>query len=301
MLLDNNYHIPVLLLPSIDAMVTNRDGIYVDATYGGGSHSREILRRLSSSGKLIAFDKDSDALNNDIINDNRFQLIHSDYKYLKKYLRYYGIERIDGILADLGVSSHQLDENERGFSFQSDEPLDMRMNALQETNAESILMNYTEAELVRVWSEYSELTNALKIAQKWIKDRKFIRLNSCKDFSDWVTPFIYGPRNKFLAKLFQGLRIEVNGELQGLSELLRQSEELLIPGGRIVILSYHSLEDRIVKKFLKGDNEGPIDWMNNKSSKKFSIINKKLIEADEQEINKNSRSRSVKMRIAERI
>lgn len=298
---NNNYHIPVLLHSSVDALITDKDGTYVDLTFGGGSHSREILNRLSSKGKLISFDKDEDAISNAITADSRFQLIHSDYRYLKKYLKYYKINRIDGILADLGVSSHQLDVNERGFSFQSDEPLDMRMNTQQELTAESVLMNYNEAELTRIWTEYSELTNASRIAQKWIKDRKFIRLNSCKDFADWVAPFIYGLRSKFLAKLFQGIRIEVNGELQALSEMLQQSEDLLKPGGRIVILSYHSLEDRVVKKFLKAESDDPMDWMNLKKEKKFLIINKNLIEADEKEIEKNSRSRSVKMRVAEKI
>ncbi len=298
---DSSYHIAVLLQSSVDALITDQDGVYVDCTFGGGSHSKEILRRLSSNGRLFAFDKDTDALNNELKEDNRFQLIHSDFRYLKKYLRYYKIEKINGILADLGVSSHQLDVHVRGFSFQSDEPLDMRMNQDQELNAESLLMNYSESELTRIWRDYSEITNAAKIAHQWMKDRRFVKLNSCKDLADWVSPFMYGPRNKFLAKFFQGIRIEVNQELTGLSEMLQQAQDVLATDGRMVILSYHSLEDRIVKKFLKAESDSPLDWMNKNDTKKFRLINKNLIEADDEELNKNSRSRSVKMRVAERI
>ncbi|MCC6814952.1 MAG: 16S rRNA (cytosine(1402)-N(4))-methyltransferase RsmH [Saprospiraceae bacterium] len=298
---NSEYHIPVLLNSSVEALITNINGTYVDCTFGGGSHSRKILSKLGKKGRLIAFDKDKDSLRNSIDNDDRFQLIHSDFRYLKKYLLYYNIDKIDGVLADLGVSSHQLDENERGFSFQSDRSLDMRMNRNQELSAEMLLKNYSEMELSRVWKTYSELTNASKIAHQWIKERKSVRIKTCKDFAEWVSPFVYGPRNKFLAKLFQGIRIEVNQELSGLEELLQQCSELLQPGGRMVILSYHSLEDRLVKKIIKGESNEPLSFLNSNESKMFRLVNRKLIEADDEEMENNSRSRSVKMRIAEKI
>ncbi|MEO6189376.1 MAG: 16S rRNA (cytosine(1402)-N(4))-methyltransferase RsmH [Saprospiraceae bacterium] len=293
-------HIPVLLEQSVSQLITKTDGIYVDVTFGGGGHSIEILKRLSSKGKLFAFDTDLEVQNN-IIDDKRFQLIHSNFRYLKKYLKYFGIIEVDGILADLGVSSYHLDENERGFSFQSEYPLDMRMNSEQEFNAEDVLMNYSEEQLVRMWTDYAEITNAKKIAPQWIQARKSLRIRKCSEFAHWLSPFIYGPRNKFLAKIFQGLRIEVNQEMDCLQEMLRQSEELLSSGSRLVVLSYHSLEDRMVKQFVKGDIENELNLVAKENRKRFKIINKDVIVADDEELKKNSRSRSVKMRVAQKI
>ena len=293
-------HIPVLLDQSVSQLIKKTDGIYVDVTFGGGGHSREILKRLSSQGKLFAFDTDLEVQNN-IIDDKRFQLIHSNFRYLKKYLKYFGINEVDGILADLGVSSYHLDENERGFSFQSDYPLDMRMNSEQEFNAEDVLMNYSEEQLIRVWTDYAEITNAKKIAPQWIQARKSMRIRKCSEFANWLSPFIYGPRNKFLAKIFQGLRIEVNQEMVCLQEMLQQSEELLSSGSRLVVLSYHSLEDRMVKQFVKGDIENELNLVAKENRKRFKIINKDIIVADDEELIKNTRSRSVKMRVAEKI
>ncbi len=293
------YHNPVLLNPSIDGLVLNKDGTYVDATFGGGGHSSEILRRLSANGKLVAFDTDEDVAQNRI-DDNRLLFIKSNFRYLKKYLRYFEVKSVDGLIADLGVSSHQFDEDERGFSFQSDEPLDMRMSHQQSKTAEDVLMNYSETDLNRIWTDYSEVTNAHRISKQWMNDRRGRRLKTCKEFAHWLSPFVYGPRNKFLAKIFQGLRIEVNEELICLKELLEQSAEVLKPGGRLVILSYHSLEDRIVKQFLKGQTENSIAT-NQRIWPKFKIISKNAVTADEEEIKINPRSRSVKMRIGEKI
>ncbi|MEP7196382.1 MAG: 16S rRNA (cytosine(1402)-N(4))-methyltransferase RsmH [Saprospiraceae bacterium] len=294
-------HIPVLLKQSVDQLITSPDGTYVDVTFGGGGHSKEILNRLSEKGKLFAFDTDKQALKNEINNDSRFQLIHSNFRYLKKYLRYFGIQKVDGILADLGVSSHHLDELNRGFSFQSDYPLDMRMNEEQEFSAEDILMNYSEDQLTRMWTEYGELTNSKKIAAQWVRERRTVRAKKCNEFANWVEPFIYGPRNKFLAKLFQGLRIEVNEEIKCLQELLSQSDEVLAVGSRLVVLSYHSLEDRLVKNFIKGELLNETEYSSRGRVKKFKVLTKDVILADEEELNKNSRSRSVRMRSAEKI
>lgn len=293
-------HVPVLLKESVDLLIGDPSGVYVDLTYGGGGHSREILGRLSEKGKLIAFDTDQDA-SHKLIRDKRFQWIHSNFRYLKKYLRYYKIEKIDGVLADLGVSSFHLDEEERGFSFQSDAPLDMRMNLAQEMTAADILAQYPEDKLFRIWSDYAEVTNAAKMAAKWINDRKSIRVRTCREFAQWLGPFIYGPRNKFLAKVFQGLRIEVNQEMESLKDVLLQTESLMVTGGRIVVLSYHSLEDRMVKQFLKGElAEAGLPWSQVGHSQ-WRLLNKNVLQASEEEIKRNPRSRSVRLRAAVKI
>ncbi len=295
------HHIPVMLKPSVDKLLTNRSGIYVDATFGGAGHSSEILSRLDSNGKLFGFDTDEDALQNEIM-DDRFQLIHANFRYLKKYLKYYKIEKVDGILADLGVSSHHLDEYQRGFSFQSDSKLDMRMNSMQELTAEDVLMNYPEERLSYIFESYAEITNAKKISAAWVAGRKNNKVKRCSDFAQWLSPFVYGPRNKFLAKVFQGLRIEVNQELESLKTFLKQAEEVLKSGGRLVVLSYHSLEDRMVKQFLKGDEMMQESiFSTGKSIRKFEILTKNVILADEDEIKINPRSRSVRMRVAQKI
>ncbi|HMW40532.1 MAG: 16S rRNA (cytosine(1402)-N(4))-methyltransferase RsmH [Saprospiraceae bacterium] len=293
-------HIPVLLKESVDLLISDPSGVYVDLTYGGGGHSREILGRLSDKGKLIAFDTDQDAVHK-LIRDKRFQWIHANFRYLKKYLRYYKIEKVDGVLADLGVSSFHLDEEERGFSFQSDAPLDMRMNMEQEMTAADILAQYPEDKLSRIWSEYAEVTNAAKMAAKWTSDRKSIRLRTCREFAQWLGPFIYGPRNKFLAKVFQGLRIEVNQEMESLKDVLLQTESLMATGGRIVVLSYHSLEDRMVKQFLRGEMaEAGLPWSKAGNSQ-WRLLNKNVMQASEEEIKRNPRSRSVRLRAAVKI
>lgn len=294
-------HEPVLLHQSVNHLITNKDGVYADVTFGGGGHSRCILESLTSNGKLYALDQDEAALKN-ANPDSRLILIKSNFRYLKKYLRYYGDTKIDGILADLGVSSYHFDAYERGFSFHSDAPLDMRMNQDQEITAEDIIMNSSEAELANIFGNYGEVTNAKKIAAQLVKDRKQIRFSRCQFFADWAAPFIYGKRNKYLAQLFQALRIAVNEELQSLQELLEQSLDILKPGGRLVVISYHSLEDRMVKQFLKqGKLEDDPHDMFGKQTKQFKLIVKDAIVPDEQEIKINPRSRSGKMRIGERI
>ncbi|MBK9270175.1 MAG: 16S rRNA (cytosine(1402)-N(4))-methyltransferase RsmH [Saprospiraceae bacterium] len=293
-------HRPVLLQSSVDALITDKSGIYIDATFGGGGHSKEILNRLDNDGKLFAFDRDADALENQI-SDKRLHLIKSDFRYLKKYLRYFGVTKIHGLLADLGVSSWHFDIGQRGFSFQQKGPLDMRMNAEQELTAEKVLTDYSEEELFRILTEYGEITNARPLVQKWVRERKALKINTCESFADWLSPFVYGKSQKFLAQVFQALRIEVNGELESLKELLSQSEELISKGGRIVVISYHSLEDRIVKSFLKG--EWPLksnEEVFGKKVKTMKQINKEIIVPDHHEVENNSRSRSAKMRVGEK-
>ena len=299
---DSKYvHIPVLLTESVDSLVSNPDGVYVDVTYGGGGHSRAILDKLNPGGRIFGFDQDEMAIKNKI-EDNRLTLVWSNFRYLKKYLRYYKVEKVDGILADLGVSSFHFDTDDRGFSFQSDYPLDMRMNQEQELNAEGLLQTYSEVRLAKVFTQYGELTNGHLIAKKWIQDRKSTRLNGCASFAEWVSPFVYGKRNKFLAQLFQALRIEVNQELESLGEFLMQASDLLKPGGRLVVISYHSLEDRMVKNFIKtGLLDLENDYSLNRHKKTMKQLSKNVIVPSENELERNSRSRSAKMRVGIRL
>ncbi len=293
-------HQPVLLTPSVDALITDKSGIYVDATFGGGGHSKEILNHLNDDGKLYAFDRDIDALDNQI-SDKRLVLVKSDFRYLKKYLRYLGVTKINGLLADLGVSSWHFDADQRGFSFQSGTALDMRMNVEQDLTAELVLKSYSETELIKILTEFGEITNAKPLVAKWIKERKMININTCDAFADWLDPFVYGKRQKYLAQVFQALRIEVNGELESLKELLIQSGDLVQAKGKLVVISYHSLEDRIVKSYFKG--EWPIDSnvdVFGKRKKIFKQVNKEVIVPDQKEIEFNSRSRSAKMRVGEK-
>jgi len=290
-------HIPVLLNESVEVLVSIPDGVYVDVTFGGGGHTRAILEKLNPEGRVFSFDQDEMALRNKI-EDNRLTLVWSNFRYLKKYLRYYKIEKVDGILADLGVSSFHFDTDVRGFSFQSDYPLDMRMNQEQELSAEDVLKTYSEERLAKVFTQYGELTNGHLIAKKWIQDRKTIRLNGCASFAEWVSPFVYGKRNKFLAQLFQALRIEVNQELESLEAFLTQASEVLKPGGKLVVISYHSLEDRLVKNFIKrgtidSDNEHSFERQKNR----MKALTKDIIVPSINELERNSRSRSAKMRV----
>lgn len=295
-----NYHKPVLLHPSVDALITNPKGIYVDCTFGGGGHSRLILEKLSPEGKLFAFDQDYDAIAN-LIQDNRFTFIQQNFRYLKNSLRFYKVEAVDGILADLGVSSHQFDMPLRGFSTRFDGPLDMRMNNKQPLSAKDIINNYTEDQLAEIFYLYGELKQSRKISREIIEARKEKHIETTSDlkviFEKSIPSF---KQNKFFAQLFQALRIEVNDELNALKELLTQSYEMLKPGGTLVFISYHSLEDRLVKKFLKtglfkGEPERDIygNW-----DKPFDIPYSKAIIPNQEEILDNTRARSAKMRIA---
>lgn len=292
------YHLPVLLKPSVDALVTETSGVYVDCTFGGGGHSREILGRLSEGGKLFSFDQDLDALNNKL-EDERFTLINQNFRFLENSLMMYGVDKVDGILADLGVSSHQFDEAERGFSIRSDAPLDMRMNTMQGLDAQRVINDYEEEHLADIFYHYGELREARKLAREIVHYRKNKAIKTTEDLKG---VFSYVPQhkaNKFFAQVFQAVRIEVNQELEVLKEMLQQAYRILKPGGRLVVISYHSLEDRLVKRFLKNgmfEGEPERDIFGN-YDKAFNLLQSKAIVPDAEEIERNSRARSAKMRV----
>ncbi|PJJ64621.1 16S rRNA (cytosine(1402)-N(4))-methyltransferase RsmH [Chryseobacterium geocarposphaerae] len=291
------YHNPVLLKQSVDDLVTNPDGIYVDCTFGGGGHSREILSRLSDKGKLFSFDQDLDALKN-AIDDPRFTLINQNFRFLENSLLMYGISQIDGVLADLGVSSHQFDEAERGFSTRSNAPLDMRMNIMQGLDAKRVINDYEEEQLADIFYYYGELREARKLARDIVHHRKTKSIETTEDLKKLFSYLPPHKVNKFYAQLFQAIRIEVNQELEVLKEMLVQAYNVLKPGGRLVVISYHSLEDRLVKRFLKNgmfEGEPERDIYGN-YKKAFELVKSKAIIPDEKEIEENSRARSAKMR-----
>lgn len=295
------YHNPVLLHASVDGLNIKPDGIYVDVTFGGGGHSREILSRLGPNGKLFAFDQDEDALAN-AIEDNRFVLINENFRYIKRFLRFYGIKSVDGILADLGVSSHQFDVAERGFSTRFNAELDMRMSKKNDLNAHKIINEYDEANLRRVFSDYGELKIAPAIAKTIIVAREKKAIGTTDELKLVLMKFLPEQfKNKILAQIYQAIRIEVNQEMDVLKEFLEQSLEILKPEGRLSVISYHSLEDRLVKRFIKNgmfEGEPERDFFGN-----FSVPLKtigKLIVPDANEIKINNRARSAKLRIAEK-
>jgi 16S rRNA (cytosine1402-N4)-methyltransferase len=296
------YHIPALLDETIDGLNIKPDGIYVDVTFGGGGHSREILVRLSEKGKLIGFDQDEDAVKN-AFDDPRFIFVRSNFKYLKNFLRYHNIEKVDGILADLGVSSHHFDEAERGFSFRFDGPLDMRMNTKSSLTASVLLNTYSEEQLADVFYLYGELHNSRKIAKTIVNARTKAPFDRIFPFIEVLKPFFGREKEKKdMARVFQALRIEVNKEMDVLKSLLEQSLDVLNPEGRLVVLTYHSLEDRLVKNFFRSGNfEGKIekDFYGNVISP-LKAINNKVIVAAEGEIALNPRARSAKLRVAEK-
>jgi 16S rRNA (cytosine1402-N4)-methyltransferase len=296
------YHTPVLLKECMDGLNIRPEGIYVDVTFGGGGHSREILKHLTT-GRLYAFDQDKDVLKNNIA-DERFVLIKQNFRYLKNFLKMYNALPIDGLLADLGVSSHQFNEASRGFSTRFDARLDMRMDQSGKSTAADVLNNYTEEELKRIFKLYGEVENAGKLAYVISHARKEKPLQTVEDLKRVVEPCVKrGRGNQYHAQVFQALRIEVNKELEVLQELLLQSMEILKPGGRLVVISYHSLEDRLVKNIMKSGNfEGEVekDFYGNKLSP-FEMITRKPIIPSEEEIERNNRARSAKLRIAEKI
>lgn len=295
---DIGYHIPVLLRQSVDNLVINPDGVYVDCTFGGGGHSREILSRLSANGRLFSFDQDLDALNNRI-DDPRFTLINQNFRFLDNSLRMFGVEKVDGILADLGVSSHQFDEAERGFSIRTDAPLDMRMNVLQTLNAQKVINEYEEEQLADIFYYYGELREARKLAKEIVHQRKTKKIDSTEDLKRVFSFVPQHKQNKFFAQVFQAIRIEVNEELEVLKEMLTQAYSVLKSEGRLVVISYHSLEDRLVKRFLKNgmfDGEPERDVYGN-YQKFFDLPQSKAIVPDEAEISQNTRARSAKMRV----
>ncbi len=300
---NNTYHIPVLLSQSVDGLNIRPDGIYVDATFGGGGHSREILRRLNGKGHLFSFDLDEDVASH-IIKDARFTFVRSNFRFMINFLRYHNVRQVDGILADLGVSSHHFDDARRGFSFRFDADLDMRMNRFATKTAASILNEYSEQQLANIFFFAGELKNARQIAASIVAFRSMHKsIKTTEQLVDIVTPHLYKRKEKkILAQVFQALRIEVNDELEALRDMLQQSVELLVPGGRLSIISYHSLEDRLVKNFIRtGNFEGRVekDFFGNIETP-FEAINHKVMVALDEEIKRNPRSRSAKLRIAEK-
>jgi 16S rRNA (cytosine1402-N4)-methyltransferase len=295
------YHNPVLLHPTVDGLNIKPDGIYVDVTFGGGGHSKEILKRLGPNGKLFAFDQDEDALAN-ALPDERFTLINENFRFIKRFLRFYGVKSVDGILADLGVSSHQFDVAERGFSTRFDADLDMRMSQKNDLNAYRVVNEYDDANLRRVFWDYGELKNAPALSRTIIEAREYKPIDTTDELKDVLTKYLPEKvRNKVLAQIYQAIRIEVNQEMDVLKEFLEQSLEVLSPGGRLSVISYHSLEDRLVKRFIKNgmfEGEPERDFFGN-FSVPFKIV-EKLIIPDNEEIKLNNRARSAKLRIAEK-
>lgn len=295
------YHNPVLLKESVDGLNIKPDGIYVDVTFGGGGHSREILKRLGSAGKLFAFDQDEDALQN-AIDDNRFVLINENFRYIKRFLRLYGITKVNGILGDFGVSSHQFDVAERGFSTRFEADLDMRMNRRSPLSAYRVVNEYAQEDLRRIFSEYGELKTAAGMARVIAEQRNTAPIKTTEQLKKALGRFL--PRhkeNKILAQVYQAIRIEVNQEIDVLKEFLLQTQELLISGGRLSVISYHSLEDRLVKRFMRsGLFEGePEKDIFGRTEVPFKII-EKLIVPTAEEIEQNNRARSAKLRVAEK-
>ena len=300
---DSKYHIPVLLKSSVEGLNIVPSGIFVDVTFGGGGHSRKILESLDENGKLFAFDQDAEAHENSI-DDSRFTLIDQNFAFIKNYLAFHGIEKVDGILADLGVSSHQFDSGERGFSIRYEGDLDMRMDQSQELSAKRVVNDYEEDRLEFIFKTYGEIRNARLVARKIIEARESNSIETTTQLIDIVKLLtIRKKENQFLAQVFQAIRIEVNQELEVLKQFLVGAQEVLKPGGRLVVISYHSLEDRLVKNFIKkGKFEGEIekDFYGNPLVD-MKDISRKAIVADAEELKLNSRSRSAKMRIAEKL
>ena len=297
------YHVPVLLDESIEGLAIQPDGIYVDVTFGGGGHSREILKRLGAKGHLYSFDQDADAEKN-IVADDRFTFVRSNFRYIKQWMRYYGVEKIDGLLADLGVSSHHFDDETRGFSFRFEAPLDMRMNKRAGMTAADVVNNYSEQQLADVFYLYGELKQARKIASLIVKVRSERKIMTTGDLLQTVESLFRQDREKKdMARLFQALRIEVNHEMEALKEMLAGATEVIRKSGRLSVITYHSLEDRLVKNVMKAGNaEGRMtqDFFG-RTETPFRLVNNKVIIPTDEEQQRNPRSRSAKLRIAERI
>lgn len=299
---EQTYHIPVLLHESIEGMNLQAKGTFVDVTFGGGGHSKEILRCMDSESRLFSFDQDEDAEQN-IVNDKRFTFVRSNFRYLSNFLRYYGVDGVDAILADLGVSSHHFDDSERGFSFRFNGKLDMRMNKRAGMTAADIVNNYDEERLASLFYLYGELKNSRKIASVLVKARSQKKIETIEEFLDVIKPLFGKDREKKeLAKVFQALRIEVNQEMEALKEMLNAATQALKPGGRLVVITYHSLEDRMVKNIMKtGNVEGKMEQdIFGRTNSPFKLVNNKVIIPSDEEIERNPRSRSAKLRIAEK-
>lgn len=297
------YHIPALLNECINALDIKPDGTYVDVTFGGGGHSRAIMEHLGSNGRLYGFDQDMDAYANRI-DDPRFTFVHSNFAFLQNFIRYYGVDGVDGILADLGVSFHHFDDQQRGFSFRFDGKLDMRMNQDNPRDARTVIAEYSEEQLANILYLYGELKQSRRISAAIVKARNQVPIESVQQLLDVLKPFIRPQHEKKeLAQVFQALRIEVNNELAVLEQLLKQSLKVLKPGGRLAIITYHSLEDRLVKNFLRSGNiEGKIEQdFFGRINSPLKLVNNKVIVPDDDEVNRNPRSRSAKLRIAVKL
>jgi len=301
--LEQSYHIPVLLKEAIDALKIEPGGIYVDCTFGGGGHSKAILEKLGNNGKLVAFDQDEDARRN-IPKDSRIIFVPHNFRHLQRFLKLHTINAVDGILADLGVSSHQFDESERGFSTRFDAPLDMRMDQRQALTAADVINNYTEQQLHKIFEQYGEVTNSKTLAKTIVELRNVQAMKSIDAFKQSLRGVVKGNPNRYFAQVFQALRIEVNDELGALKEMLQQIPPLLKPGCRAAIITFHSLEDRLVKNFFRRGTfeeteENP--FIMNKSVNELKVITKKPIEPSEEEMKRNPRARSAKLRVAEKV
>ena len=296
------YHVPVLLEESIDALITNTDGVYIDATFGGGGHSKRILQRITAKGRLFGFDQDGAVFNN-LIDDKRFEFVHSNFEYLCHFMEFHGIDHADGILADLGVSSNHLDDLKRGFSIKSQSDLDMRMNTSDDKTAQDVLNRYNENDLIQIFSEYGEVRNSKTLAKAIINRREQREFQTVNGFMEFLGKYVMGDWHRYHVQVFQAIRIELNREIDVLKSLLINASKILRPGGRLVVLSYHSIEDRVVKNFIKAGNfKGRVekdDYGN--ALRPLKEVKPKLLTPSKEEIKLNSRAASAKMRVAEKI
>jgi len=301
---NTDYHVPVLLQETVDGLNVQPDGIYVDCTFGGGSHSAEILKRLGKNGQLLAFDQDADAKRN-VPDDPRIIFVPHNFRHLQRFLRLHKITQVDGVMADLGVSSHQFDEADRGFSIRFEGDMDMRMDKRQELTAFEVVDTYDEQQLHKLFEQYGEVTNSKTLARTIVQVRSNVSLKTIANFKQAVHAVVKGNPNKYFAQVFQALRIEVNDELGALKEMLQQIPSLLKPGGRVSIITFHSLEDRIVKNFFRKGNmeetESADPFGRNVPASPLKVITKKPITATEEELKRNPRSRSAKLRVAEKV
>jgi 16S rRNA (cytosine1402-N4)-methyltransferase len=299
----SDYHVPVLFHETMEHLNIQPDGVYVDVTFGGGGHSRGILSKLGPKGRLIAFDQDADAKNN-LPNDDRILFVPENFRYLQRFLRLHKIDQVDGVLADLGVSSHQFDEGSRGFSTRFDGPFDMRMDQRQDITAAQVIETFSEAQLHKMFEQYGEVTNSKTLAKHIVDNRKHVKLNTVQDFKTLIAPVVKGNPNKYWAQVFQAIRIVVNAEMEVLNEFLAQLPMVVKPGGRAVIITFHSIEDRIVKNAFKvapEEENKNNPFLSNPREVIWKIITKKPVVASEKEMKENNRSRSAKLRAAERL
>ena len=297
------YHVPVLFKETIEVLNIKPTGVYVDCTFGGGGHSRGILQKLNEHGKLIAFDQDADAAKN-LPKDARIIFIPHNFRHLQRFLRLHKIQKVDGVLADLGVSSRQFDEAERGFSTRFEGPLDMRMDQRQELTASKILLTYSESQLHKLFEQYGDVTNSKTLAKHIVQHRKNVSFKTIDEFKNLLRPVVKGNPNKYLAQVFQALRIEVNDEMGALKEMLQQLPLVLNTGGRAVIIAFHSLEDRLVKNFFKQGTFEEVQtnpFEQHEIKKEYKVITKKPITPSDEELKKNPRARSAKLRVAEKL